>query len=175
MDGAPANGGPTLSDYAAVEAARVAAATGLGYVTPGEGGASPARRVLPGEDSVMEEEEEEGSSADVLSPGERVWVGLGWGGVGWAPAPRACVPALSARLSSLRRRPPPLRHNASSAGALASQLGIPRAAAARNASYYGSDAETLSSRDWSDGGCGRLVWWWGWCGGGGGGGAGFSC
>lgn len=43
------------------------------------------------------------------------------------------------------------------AGALASALGIPRAAAARNAaSYYGSDAETLSSRAWSDGARCRL-------------------
>ena len=41
------------------------------------------------------------------------------------------------------------------AGTLAAQLGIPRAAVARNASYYGSDADTLSSRDWSDGACGR--------------------
>lgn len=43
----------------------------------------------------------------------------------------------------------------SSAGALANQLGIPRAVVARNAAIYyagGSDAETLSSRDgWSEG------------------------
>lgn len=45
-------------------------------------------------------------------------------------------------------------HSCLPAGTLASQLGIPRAAAARNvASYFGgSDAETLSSRgDWSEG------------------------
>lgn len=48
-------------------------------------------------------------------------------------------------------------HPVCHAGALASQLGIPRAAAARNAaSYYGSDAETLSSRDWSEGAWGGV-------------------
>lgn len=43
---------------------------------------------------------------------------------------------------------PPIPH----AGTLASQLGIPRAAAARNAASFrgGSDADTLSSR-WSEG------------------------
>lgn len=43
-------------------------------------------------------------------------------------------------------------HPCLTTGQLASALGIPRAAVARNAaSYYGSDAETLSSRAWSDG------------------------
>lgn len=58
--------GASLAAFAAAEAARAAAAAGQGYETPA-GGVSPSRLLLPEGSPLLEEDE--GSTADLLSPG----------------------------------------------------------------------------------------------------------